>query len=82
MVADVVSALAFFVLNIVVAIAMVMVTVRVITLFTNTVGSDRTCASRSASSVKAVRHLSASLTAEPPHRARVRPRAREYGRGG
>ena len=34
MVADVVSALAFFVLNIVVAIAMVMVTVRVITLFT------------------------------------------------
>ena len=64
MVADVVSALAFFVLNVVVAIAMVMVTVRVITLFTGYGESalNFVCIPFTwTSSVKAVRHLSASL---------------------
>ena len=64
MVADVVSALAFFALNIVVAIAMVMVTVRMIKLFTGYGESalNFVCIPFTwTSSVKAVRHLSSSL---------------------
>ena len=80
MVADVVSALAFFALNIVVAIAMVMVTVRMIKLFT---GYGESAEFRvHPVHVDLLRQGGASPLLQsrlaPPHRARVRPRAREH----